>query len=147
MKFYKAKIEAQTTDKQERRRRLFEDYCISKKLDVAGMCGDDWRGVWVDVERILNEADAFANKGRSNMSRKIKFNCNDYVYVTLTDLGEKIWRESYLDLGMAPPEKVPDRFQLWHLMQTFGHAMRLAVPTIPIANNEIIFEVADEQKD
>lgn len=52
----------------------------------------------------------------------MKFNINDVVTVSLTDLGKKVMVRYYAKRDQRPPDKewVDGKFQLWYLIEIFG---------------------------
>lgn len=80
-------------------------------------------------------------------------NLNDYVYVQLTEAGQKIlddWDNEYSEILQQVGRTVEDyqktrevggflKFQLWNLMRIFGPHIGITRST-PFAGNEIYFK-------
>lgn len=71
----------------------------------------------------------------------VEFNINDFVWVRLTDVGREIYRKKFAAVGMdmygeviihyTPPKEDGEgwsRWQLHHLMETFGEHVHLTGP-------------------
>jgi hypothetical protein len=73
---------------------------------------------------------------------KIEFNINEYVKVKLTDAGRKELKKQHTDLYSRYHQTIPEyqppkedeegysKWQLWHLMSTFGDKLYLGCPNM-----------------
>jgi hypothetical protein len=86
------------------------------------------------------------------MTREVRFNINEMVRVRLSPEGRLIHRRQhdelrrqYPSIGKYTPPKADaegyTRWQLWHLMQTFGPSITLG--SKPPFEMEMIFEATD----